>query len=350
MASKLADFFVDLKVQGDTVTLRTMVDSMADMKLETLGEIGALGALGLALKNAGLQAMSLSSGYTSINKEYGTNITMLQRWQNVARASNVPVEAVAQTFTQMQKLLASPFIGNPNSAFMRAAGIMGISGANRMTAEQLNEVLRVAVPNYIRRTAPTQGRENAITNAGSLLESLGATRSMIQMYTLPEARFQKEEGNAPIMSADDIKNWTELNAQVRVLGQVYFMELERVLAAALPGIISAGKAVLDFTIAVEGFLGNNFQKSGEAAAIPWGGGKTGSGDVVAHALMSWLVPAVVSANAGKQTVVHQSNDTDIHVYGDAGGGMPDQIMRNQERLNQHQMTRAMQTLREKVAY
>lgn len=351
MAFKLADFFVDLKVVGDTMTLKTMVNSMADMKLETLGEIGALGALGLALKQVGTEAMQLSVGYTAINAQYGTNIEMLQRWQNVARASSVPVQDVAQTFTRMQTLLASPLIGNPNSAFMRAAGIMGIKDANRMTAEQLNNVLTVAVPRYIARMTPSQGRENAITNAGSLVEAMGATRSMMQLYTLPQNVRQARERSSDILGSGQVKQWTELNSAIDVTKHNFFMLGEGILVEALPGLLAFANAMARFTVGLEGFLSKNFKEASSAAEAPWGGGGNATqSDVIMHALASWLVPNIVSGNAGRQVVLHQSNDTDIHVYGEPGGQMPEQIRRNQERLQQHQMTRAMQTLQAKVAY
>lgn len=342
MGFKLADFFVDLRVQGDTLTLKTMVNSMADMKLETLGEIGALGALGLALKDVAGQALRLSTGYTAINKEYGTNITLLQRWQNVARASNVPAGDVAQTFTRMQQLLASPFIGNPSNAFNRAAGILGLQGANRMNAEQLNEALRVAVPRYVQRFTPTQGRENALTNAGSLIEAMGATRSMMQMYTLPTARFQRAEQNSPIMSAADVKNWTELNEQVEVAKNNLFLLGEEILAAALPELLKWTSALIDS----EGWIKRRFGQAGEAAAVPFKEGPTG---VWGHALAALLVPERV-AQAGKTVVLHQTNNTDIDI---TGGDMGD-VQRHQEaivaRNQQHQLTRAAQLLNAQVAY
>lgn len=345
--TKIADFFADIKIQGDTLTLKNMVNSMADMKLETLGEIGALGALGMALKNAGLEAMRLSSGYTAINKEYGTNIQMLQRWQNVARGSNVPVEAVTQTFTKMQKLLADPLIGNPNSGFMRAAGLLNIQGANRMTAEQLNESLRVAVPAYIKRMTPFQGRENAITNAGSLIESLGASRDMMQMYTLSNSVFQRREFNSPIKSDADIRRWTELSEQIEVTKHNFFMLTSGILEEALPGLLAFSKTMMELTVAIEGFLGKNFTKAKEAAAAPWGAGQPGgptNSDVMAHAAMSWLIPDIVKGFSDRQVSVVQNNKTDIHVNGGETHGIAEATRRAQERVQQHQITHTAQAL------
>lgn len=340
MGFKIADFFADIKIQGDTLTLKTMANTMADMKLETIAEIGALGALGLAFKNVAVQAMQLGSSYTSINKEYGTNINLLQRWQNVARASNVPVDAVAQTFTKMQSLLASPLIGNPNSGFMRSAALLGINNANRMTAEQLNEALRVAVPSYIRRQTPTQGRENAITNAGSLIEQLGATRSMMQLYMVPNAQFQQREMNSPVMSDRDVQNWTELSEQVSVLGHQFFMLGEGILAEALPGLLSFGRGLLQIMQEMESFLGKNFKEASAAAEAPWGGGKTDQGDVVAHAIMSWLIPNIVKGNADRRASVTQNNNVNIHTHGSDPAQTAAHSKREFDRTNQHHLTKA----------
>lgn len=344
MASKVADFFADIKIQGDTLTLKTMVDSMAEMKLETLGEIGALGVLGLALKNAGAEAMRLSTGYTAINKEYGTNITMLQRWQNVARGSNVPVEAVAQTFASMQKMLASPFIGNPNSAFMRAAGLLGIRDANRMTAEQLNEVLRVAVPGYIRRMTPVQGRENAITNAGSLIEALGASRSMMQLYTLPERQFRRQEMNAPILNSSDVRRWTELSEQVQVISHRLFMLGEGILMEALPELLKWTNALIES----EGWIKRRFGKAEETAAMPWK--QTPGNPVWEHALASMLIPDFVRKESAKSVTIEQHNQVDIHAHGSDPSQVAGHSKREFDRKSQDHLTQAAQLINTQQAW
>lgn len=345
MAFKIADFFADIKIVGDTATLKTMVNSMADMKLETLGEIGALGALGIALKRTAQEAMALSSGYTSINREYGTNIGLLQRWQNVARASNVPAEAVAQTFSQMQKLLASPLIGNPNSGFMRAAGLLGVPGANRMTAEQLNEALRVAVPAYIRRMTPVQGKENALTNAGSLIEALGATRSMMQLYTVPDARFRKQEFNAPVLSDADVRNWTELSEQVAVIQHRLFLLGEEILANALPELLRWTNALIES----EGWIKKRFGQAEDVASQPW---KQDWGKPTwEHALASFLIPdEVKKQNAQKTVVLQQTNKTEVTLKGGPYKDALEFQQRERDFINRGHLKNAIQLMNAQQAW
>lgn len=339
-----------MKIIGETVTLKTALEYMANLKLETLGEIGALTTLGLTLRAVGKEAMSVSSGYTAINKEYGTNIGLLQRWQNVARASNVPVEAVAQTFTRMQQLLASPLIGNPNSSFMRAAGIMGIQGANRMTAEQLNEVLRVAVPNYIRRMTPVQGRENALTNAGSLIEAMGATRSMIQMYTLPERQFRGRENSSPIYSDAEIKNWTQLNEQVLVLKNSFQVLVQKMEAFELPFVLKMGQEGLDIMSGQKKFGIGGAAETGLMSALGIAGLTAAGVGLGASAMVS--IPAAVllelaaRAREGKTVTVNQNNKVDIH----ASGADASHIKKEFDRTHQHHNTRANQLLNSQWAY
>lgn len=354
MGFKLADFFVDLKVNGDTMTLKTMVNSMADMKLETLGEIGALSVLALTLKDVAQQAMTVSTGYTAINKEYGTNITLLQRWQNVARASNVPVDAVAQTFTRMQQLLASPFIGNPNSSFMRAAGLLGIQGANRMNADQLNEVLRVAVPRYVARFTPTQGAQNALTNAGSLAEQLGATRSMMQLYMLPQAQFQRREGSSPIYTDAEVKNWTALNEQVEILKNSFQVLVQRLEAKDLPFALKMGQAGIDLLSGKEKLSGmDKFELALASTLTGLGLGAAGLG---IGATASIAVPAVVlmelaaRAAAPRIVTVEQNNKVDIHATGGDAGALAAHSKREFDRTSQHHLTRAAQTLNAQQAW
>ncbi len=354
MGFKLADFFVDLKVQGDTLTLKSMANTMSDMKLSTLGEIGALVELGLTLKNVAQEAMRVGSSYTSINKEYGTNIGLLQRWQNVARGSNVPVEAVAQTFTRMQQLLASPFIGNPNSSFMRAASLLGIQGANRMNADQLNEVLRVAVPRYVARFTPTQGRENAITNAGSLIEQLGATRSMMQIYTLTQGQFSRREGNSPIYTDAEVKNWTALNEQVAILKNSFQVLVQRLEAKELPFALKMGEAGIDILSGKDKVSGMDKFATGLTAALGIAGLTAAGVGLASSAMIS--IPAAVlielaaKASAPKTVTVEQHNKVDIHATGNDGAGVAGHAKREFDRSSQDQLTRAAQTLNAQQAW
>lgn len=347
MGFKLADFFVELGVEGDTMTLGTMVNQMSDLKLETLGEITALGALGVALKNAGMHAMELGVGYSNINRQYDTNINMLQRWQNVARASNVPVEDVAKTFTSMQQKLASPFIGDPNSAFNRAAGLLGVRNANRMTTDQLNEALRVAVPEYVRRMSPTQGRANALTNAGSLIEEMGATRSMVQMYMLSPGKFQRGEQTSPIFSDQDVRQWAELSAQVAIVSHNLFMMAEEIMSSALPELIKWSTALIES----EGFIKKRFGTAGDVLTLPHA--QTGpnnnmtpfSGSVLA----ALIAPDYVRRNATPLNVT-QHNKVDIHAHGGDAADMARRHKNEFDKSTQDDLTRAAQLLNTQQAY
>src|SRR5579864_87451 len=230
---KISDFFVDLKVKGDTITLKDMVARMSDLKLTTLGEITALGVLGDMLKNTALHAMDMASNYTTLSKELGINTDLLQKWQNVARSSNVPIEAVASSFANVQKTLAGSKMGQFNEGFMRGAAFLGVPNAAAMSYDQIFETLRAKVPDMIK------SRGRAFTS--NALSLMGIDPSMIQMFELNRKQFGSRENATPIINQEQLKQWTEMNNQIAILKQNLFILSEEVLTPLLPKLIDLAK-------------------------------------------------------------------------------------------------------------
>lgn len=298
----IGDFFVNIGVKGDTLTLRTMVDSMSNMKLETLGEITALGVLGNMMKNVGINAMGAASHFTTLTEEFGINTDMLQKWQNVARRSNVPVQSIAESFTRIQQILTGFRQGQYNEGFLKGASFLGIQNANLMSYDQLFEVLRSRVPQVMK----TQGR-SFVSNA---LSMMGIDPAMIQMFELNQRTFSSREGGG-IISQSQIKAWTELNEQINVLKNRFFILGEEILSVAVPELLKWTNALLDS----EGWIKHRFSESENVAGMPWVPTEGMSGDAFAHALESLLFPSRTGKLAAQSVNFHQNNKTDIHVTG-----------------------------------
>src|SRR5260221_10137088 len=124
---KIADFYAEFSIK-DLLSgkLKDLIARIGEMRLLTLGEITSLGVLGDMFKNVGVHAMDISASYVAMNKELGLNTDLLQRWQNVARASNVPAEAVATSFANIQRTLAGFRQGQINTGFLQGAAFLNI--------------------------------------------------------------------------------------------------------------------------------------------------------------------------------------------------------------------------------
>lgn len=353
MGFKLADFYVDLGVKGEgAITLRKMVNNMADMKLETLGEIGALTTLALYLKNAALQAMTLAGGFTDVNKQYDTNITLLQRWQNVARGSHVPIDDVTQSFANMQKLLSDPMIGNPNSAAFRAGSQLGINLPSMKNADQLAEALRVAVPRTIQRMMDLQhmSHAQAVTNTGSLIQTLANTRSMMQMYTLPNGTFQSRERNSPIFNDRDVANWTALSEQAEVLKNTFMVLAQNMEAAHLPLLLKIGQEGVDVMSGKEKMTGGEKFEAGLMAAGGWASMAmlgVGVGTAGAVAIPAAVLLELYAMAREKNVHLTQNNKTDIHVAGGEAHSIATKTKEAFDSHHQNSLTKTIQQIKGK---
>lgn len=310
---------------------------MGDMKIQTLSEITALGVLGDMLKNTGVQAMGMAANYTTLNRELDISSDLLQRWQNVARASNVPVQAVAQSFATVQRTLAGFKQGVQNEGFLKGASFLGIGNANFMNYDQLFESLRAKVPELLK------ARGSAYVSGA--LGMMGIDPAMIQMFSLNSAQFKRREGSGPIISQDQIRDWTALNNQVTVLQQRLFMLGEEILSAALPSIVKWTQSLIDS----EGWLKKRFGEAEDTASAPWvpGGGLSGSS--VEHAIASLLIPKFV-ASQNKGTTVHNNPSNNFYITGDNPHAIWEQAKNYVERRNTMDLTTAIQQLNSRQAY
>ena len=319
---KLADFYADLKITGDTLTLKTMVNKMSEMKLNTLGEITALGVMADILKNVAVHAMGTASAYTTLSHEFGINTDLLQRWQNVAIRSNVPIEAVAASFANVQKILAGFRQGQMNTGFMQGAAFLGIPNAVAMNYDQLFEVLRSRVPQLIKQ----RGRAFT-TNA---LGMMGIDPQMIQMLELSRKQFQGREAGV-IMSDAQIRKWTELNVQMQTFNrnlQLFGQNLESQFIGPLNKLLEE---------AVQ--LTNGGKKTEEL-----GIGLTGGGAVLtAFGAPEIGVPmAALGLLLTRNRPISQTNHnkTDVHVHGGDAESHARQIKKHLDR-QQKEKTEAL---------
>lgn len=313
MAFKLADFFVDLKVQGDTLTLKTMVNSMADMKLETLGEIGALTLLASSFKSAAQQAMQLGIQYTALKKNFDVDTSMVQRWQNVARsvsAVTVTPEGVQQSFQNLAQLLSGPLAGDPSSKFFQAAGRILHQNVAGMKAEDVEEMLRVRAPQFVKQleSLPGGSHQAAINATNTLLGQMGQSLGMLSLYSLSPNQFARGERSSNIIGSTDVERWAQLSKQVDVVGHNLFMMGQEILAKALPELISWTNALIRAEHALDGFLGDRLKTTGENLTQPYYGPTGfGYGDV-SRAIAEFISPGVNARTSAASVTLNN------HVY------------------------------------
>lgn len=333
MPTNIGSFAVDLKVKGDTLTLRDMVSKMADMRLMTLGEITALGVLGEMLKNTGLQAMGMSSGYTTLNQTLGINTDLLQRWQNVARATNVPIEAVAASFANVQKTLTGFKQGVVNDQFLRGASLLGIGrGAAGMSYDQLMEALRVRVPEVL--------RTHGAAYTSEALSKIGIDPAMIQMFKLSPGAFRAQEYNSGIINSRQVREWTELNNQVTVLKNKFFIWSEVLLTKALPGMIAFAEWISKADQAFEGWLGKKYSKASDVASAPYDESRLGG--PVQRAIMSLIAPDFVASKSASSLNVSHNQTNNFNVGGGPDYTLIPKIHESVRKANQEQLTYTFQ--------
>ena len=320
MAQSIAEFFVDIGVKGDgALTLKSMVGHMADMKLETLGEIGAIAALASAFKSAGQEAMRMSLQYTALKNNFDVNTTMVQRWQNVARSVasvTVSPEGVQQSFQQLAKLLSGPLAGDPSSSFFQAAGRLLGHNVQGMKAEDVEEMLRVRAPEFVKEMeAKGATHQGAVNATNTLLAQMGQQLGMLSLFSVGPKQFARGEASSNILGAGDIQKWAQLSKQVDVLGHNFEMMGIEILTKALPQLLSWGNALLRAEKRLDGFLAERWDKAGDVASMPYF--VPGGGSDTAHAVMAFLATDFLSRHLAKVPAVTFNN----HVYlQDKNGG------------------------------
>jgi hypothetical protein len=235
---KIADFYAELKIKDAlSMTLKTALQAMGDLRLTTIGEITALGVLADGLVKAGQQAIEMSTGYTTLSKELDINTDKLQRWQNVARSkTTVAPAAVADSFAYLEKVLAGWSHGRIDQNFMMGASFLGMQIPRGMTRDQILEVLRTRVPESISRVGASR--------TWDALHMMGLDRIM-QLLMLNQRQFRAGEYSSPIIGKTPVGEWTELGENIKTVSYNLMMLGEKVLEPMLPTLIELTEILLD---------------------------------------------------------------------------------------------------------
>lgn len=339
---KIADFFAELKVKGDTLTMRDMVSRMGDMKLQTFGVITALSVLGTLLKDAAGQAMGMATGYTTLNKELGISSELLQRWQNVARTTNVPIDAVAQSFSNVQKILTGFRQGVQNEGFLKGASFLGIPNANFLSYDQFFEALRSRVPALLKARG-----QSYVSGA---LGMMGVDPAMVQMLGLGPAQFRAREYSAPIIGQGQVEQWTELNNEIIQLKNNIFQLLNDVLVPLLPVLISLTRGILGPVARTSSGLSHHESLIKQAGLGSYLHAALFANTKPGDTLDTLLAPKIARRAMASSVVVNQHNKTDVHVAGEGNEGLARTIRRHLDRERQADLTTAIQTLNTAQAY
>src|SRR5690242_15933895 len=126
---KVGEFFVELLVDGAAgqVTVRDLAQGFGALEAATLGQVGALVALGVKLAQIADQAMTTATAFQMFETQTGLSAQKLQTWQIAAEQANVSAEAVAAGVSSLERNLAAIRMGQGNIAPFQILGI----GANQ---------------------------------------------------------------------------------------------------------------------------------------------------------------------------------------------------------------------------
>lgn len=335
---KIADFFAELKVKdGLSMTLKTAWQAMADLRLSTIGEIISLGVLGDMLKNAGKEAITMSEGYTTLNKELGINTDMLQRWQNVARSkTTVAPEAVADSFSHLTQVMAGWSHGKMDPGFMQGAAFLGMKINRGMTPDQILEILRSKVPESI-------SKYGASTTFDSL--KMMGMEKMMQIFMLNKGQFSSGQFSSPIYGKMEMGEWTKLGENISVINKNLTMLLDEALKPMIPTMIE----LTQWLLLLE-HIGMN--TVGKIPAAYFGvKGALQNVDKFQDSINRAIISRLLVPNP-KNQATHITNNvkTDVHAHGpDAHSIMP-QIKRAFKEGIKEAMTTAAQSQNAQVAY
>jgi len=329
---KIADFYAELKIKdGLSMTLKEVWNKMGELRLSTLGEITALGVLGDMLKNAGSQAMVMSAGYTTLNKELGISTNLLQRWQNVARSrTTVAPEEVAGGFAHIQKVLAGLASGDVDQGFMKGAALLGMHVQKGMTYDQVLEILRSKVPESINKygAAVTTGR----------LGMMGLDK-MEQLFALSPKQFQAGEFSSGVMSQTQIKQWTKLNEQIHVLEYNLIILGEKALAPLLPKLIKLTDNLLKLQAVLDRFI-----DAAPKNAVAFGPSHVGT--LLGNSLAKELRPHLSKL----EQTLHNNFKIDVRILGGEKHTITSEFKQAIKNAFQEVMTTAAQTQNSQQAY
>ena len=203
---KLGEFFVQLGVDADSMSVKDFVSAIGDLDLTAAGAVAALVEVGRKLADMTGEAMRAAAGYRIFTAETGLSAQELQRWQLAAERVNVSADAVASSITAVQRNLAEIRMGRGNISPFQLLGIdpnQDAFGVMRAVREKL-------------LTHPEIGR----TQATNIIAQMGFDPQMMALLTSTNEQFDRLTRYIGIMSGSQEGSFLRLKQILVEFGQL----------------------------------------------------------------------------------------------------------------------------------
>ncbi len=207
---KIADFYAEFLIKGDTLTLKDMVGMMSSLNISSVAEIGALASLAAGFAAVTTKAVTLSSEYAKLTAVTGISAQEIQKWQYAAVASNISAESMANAFGKLSSNLAAFKLGKGSNEVISSMAWLGYTQGIQLDPVEFIRKL----PDLVRNFARTHSK----AETAYLLQSLMGDSGMIQLFSKSNAEIAKSMVG-PRISNEDIKAWTEFGNHLASLGR-----------------------------------------------------------------------------------------------------------------------------------
>ncbi len=342
---KLSEFFVELGVKANTVTLDLFKTKMSDLTVASVGELYTLGRLAIALKNFGEEGLKTAQKYSALSAVYGVNIQFLQKMERAGLAFNVTTQQTQASITGLQGNLAAMMLGQGSSGFQRSLGWFGVGWKPGETAEQMMPELEKAVPRFVK----AHGALGAAM-ASNLLGQMGMAPEMIQELIKGPSAIRKA-GQGATIADKTISAETNLANKLELLSRNSHI----LLTDGIAKLIGPVSKIADFLTNVESTLGGKTAKgTGEAYGIgavagAGIGGLIGNvpGALIGGAIGSMGLSYLYNKFPSSGNTTHNHNTT-IHAHAMTADQI-DRLKKRQDEKNARTHTKTMQTLNSQVA-
>lgn len=213
---KIGDLFVQLGVSADTFKVKDFKRAIDDLPVSVAGAIVSLAGLSLSFVSLTDDALKMTSTFKIFTAETGMNARALQQWQQVAKQSGVPTEAVTGSMLSLSSMLARVHLGRgipPEAA--QALGRLGLGPeAFGMNANQLmNSIQSGAI-----------GKDPK--DVTEWLRALGIAPEMMRVFQTPASTRQRME---PVMSQQAIDQLADFQKELANFNQTVMREFVVVL-------------------------------------------------------------------------------------------------------------------------
>ena len=198
---KLADFFVSIGVDADSLKVKDFAKSVGDIPLQVVGAVAALAGMEFEISKLAGEAMNVAVGFEAFHNQTGLSVQELQKWQMVATQANVSTEAMTSSVSGLQRQLAEIRLGRGN---LQPFFMMGVNP--RGDAFSVLNQIRKNIPRFDRATA---------TN---LISQMGLSPEMMNVLTLSQSKFEEFGRRVRGMSDQDEKAFLKSKLALQQLG------------------------------------------------------------------------------------------------------------------------------------